>query len=75
MRLAWAITINKAQGQTFDKVGIHLEEPVFTHGQLYVALSRGTSFADVHVEIIPTAHQGKHDDKWITDNRVSQEVL
>ena len=29
------MTINKAQDQTFDKVGIHLEEPVLTHGQLY----------------------------------------
>jgi ATP-dependent DNA helicase PIF1 len=41
--LAFAVTINKSQGQTFDRVGILLEEPVFSHGQLYVAFSRATS--------------------------------
>jgi hypothetical protein len=37
------MTINKAQGQTIPNVGIYLPEPVFSHGQLYVALSRGVS--------------------------------
>jgi len=34
------MTINKAQGQTLQRVGVLLDEPVFTHGQLYVAASR-----------------------------------
>ena len=34
------MTINKSHGQTFDHVGVFLDQPVFAHGQLYVALSQ-----------------------------------
>jgi ATP-dependent DNA helicase PIF1 len=40
IRLSFAMTINKAQGQTFQKIGLCLQATVFSHGQLYVALSR-----------------------------------
>ena len=40
IHLACAMTINKAQGQTIPYMGLDLCNPVFTHGQLYVALSR-----------------------------------
>lgn len=44
IRLSWAVTIHKGQGKTFDKVIIDLGRGTFAHGQVYVALSRCTSF-------------------------------
>lgn len=49
VRLAFALSINKAQGQSVKYVGIHLCVPVFTHGQLYVALSRATASQNVKI--------------------------
>ncbi len=40
VRLAFAITINKAQGQSFELCGLYLHTDCFSHGQLYVACSR-----------------------------------
>ncbi len=44
VRLAWAVTIHKSQGKTFDRVVIDIGRGAFAHGQVYVALSRCTSF-------------------------------
>lgn len=43
--LAWAVTIHKAQGKTFDNVVIDIGKGTFCHGQMYVALSRCTTLS------------------------------
>ena len=52
--LCFAMTVNKSQGQSFDHVGVDLRTPAFTHGQLYVALSRVTSLNGL--TILPSEH-------------------
>ena len=75
LRLAYSMTINKAQGQTFEKVGIYLPSPVFSHGQLYVAFSRARSMAAVKVKVVNTHQQGKRGRKTVTPNVDFREVL
>ena len=47
LKLAWAVTIHKSQGQTFDRVIIDIGFGTFAHGQMYVALSRATSLEGI----------------------------
>lgn len=49
LQLGYALTIHKAQGKTLDKVVIDLNRGAFAHGQLYVALSRTRTKADIHL--------------------------
>ena len=68
VRLAYALTINKAQGQSVKFVGVDLRTPVFSHGQLYVALSRCTSFDRISI-LLPVDEQNS------TTNIVYTDVL
>ncbi|KAH8951590.1 hypothetical protein BDL97_09G035900 [Sphagnum fallax] len=56
LRLAYAMTINKSQGQTLSHVGLHLTDDVFSHGQLYVAFSRAKAPTNVKVQLPDNVH-------------------
>lgn len=73
IRLCFAMTINKAQGQTLDYVGIYLKEPVFSHGQLYVALSRAKSINSIKVFITGSTYGSSNN--ITTKNIVYKEIL
>lgn len=72
IRLCFAMTINKAQGQTLEKVGIYLPQPVFSHGQLYVALSRATAAAKIKIHL---EQSNDHVLQNYTNNIVYTELL
>lgn len=50
IKLAWAITIHKSQGKTFERVIIDLGNGAFAHGQTYVALSRCRTLNGIHLK-------------------------
>ncbi|XP_019225160.1 PREDICTED: uncharacterized protein LOC109206759 [Nicotiana attenuata] len=73
VQLCFAMTINKSQGQTLDFVEIYLREPVFSHGQLYVALSRAKSSSCVKLLIRPSMPSS--DDDHSTSNIVYDKII
>jgi ATP-dependent exoDNAse (exonuclease V) alpha subunit len=56
LRLTYAMTINKSQGQTLSHVGLHLANDVFTHGQVYVAFSCAKAPTNMKVQLLDTMH-------------------
>jgi len=52
VRLAFAMTINKSQGQSVEHVGINLQTSVFSHKQLYVVFSRCTLPLNISVLLV-----------------------
>lgn len=66
IRPAFAMTINKAQGQTFKYVGLYLPQPVFCHGQFYVGLSRSGDPNNVWVMIAHPRLPGAPEEDRVT---------
>ncbi|XP_055387806.1 ATP-dependent DNA helicase pif1-like [Condylostylus longicornis] len=59
LNLTYALTINKSQGQTFEKVGNYLEDPCFSHGQLYTGCSRAMNSSSLKIQIKNNTLQGE----------------
>ena len=73
LRLSFGMTINKAQGQTLDYVGIYLPETIFSHGQLYVVLFRAKTSNSIKILVRPTlANKSDYD---CTKNIIYHELL
>ena len=71
VRLCYAMTINKSQGQTLQNVGLYLPRLVFSHGQLYVAISRVTSRKGLRILIDDDTDPNTN----ATQNIVYKEIL
>ena len=52
VQLAYSMTMHKSQGQSFERMGIYIDTPLFTHGQLYVALSRVGKAGGIFMHIV-----------------------
>ncbi|KAL6582396.1 hypothetical protein OROMI_006410 [Orobanche minor] len=71
LSVCFAMTINKSQGQSLSHVGLYLPKPVFSHGQLYVAVSRVTTKKGLKVLICDEDGQTSNS----TTNVVYKEVF
>jgi ATP-dependent DNA helicase PIF1 len=71
MAVSFAMTINKSQGQSLKHVGVYFPQPVFSHGQLYVALSRVTSKSGLKILVV----DDEGEDSCVTSNIVYKEVF
>ncbi|KAK0427397.1 hypothetical protein QR680_010208 [Steinernema hermaphroditum] len=72
LRLSYSLTINKAQGQSLDKVGLVLPTSCFAHGQLYVALSRAHKQVDIAVTHYRVSDASK---RFLLHNIVYKDIL
>nr|XP_023899951.1 ATP-dependent DNA helicase PIF1-like [Quercus suber] len=69
--VCFAMTINKSQGQSLQRVGLYLDRPIFSHGQFYVAVSRVTSKDGLRILIV----ENDYGDRFHTKNIVYKEMF
>ena len=76
IKLCWACTAHKAQGQTLDKVAISIKDIAFAHGAFYVALSRVRRLEDILFfgrEEWPEGGPKFHVNEYIQNEEISNE--
>lgn len=73
IRLAFALTINKSQGQTIKKVALYVDSPLFSHGHLYTAMSRVTKKSNFKIMLESKEYLGKKG--YFINNIVYKEIL
>ena len=73
IKLAFSLTVNKAQGQTIPKVGFYINAPLFHHGQLYTVLSRVSEKKNIVIMLEPTILDGNTE--FLINNIVYKEVF
>lgn len=73
IKLSSVMMINKSQGQTLQQVGIYLREPCFSHGQLYVELSRARQASQLHVLAKPLPELTRN--SCLVRNVIAYEIL
>ncbi|KAK1384638.1 Helicase-like protein [Heracleum sosnowskyi] len=71
IQICYAMTINKSQGQSLDTVGLYLPRAAFSHGHIYVAISRVTRPEGLHILIDSDTGTTTN----ITSNVVFEEVF
>jgi len=69
--LSYAMTINKSKGQSLRFIGLYLPTPIFSHGQLYVAISRVQSKSGLRILI----HDKDNKPSYTTTNVVYKEMF
>jgi hypothetical protein len=69
IRLSFSMTVNKSQGQTIPNVGVYLPAPVFSHGQLYVAMSRATNRSNIKILALPPNAEAEEEEARRQENK------
>jgi ATP-dependent DNA helicase PIF1 len=74
IRPSFAMTVNKSYGQTIPNVDVYLPAPVFSHGQLYVAMSRATSRTNIKILALPPNADAREETKKMEKKNTKKNV-
>ncbi|XP_010474114.1 PREDICTED: ATP-dependent DNA helicase PIF1-like [Camelina sativa] len=74
INIAFAMAINKSQGQSLSNVGLYLSRPVFSHVQLYVAMSRISCKSGLKILIVDTKEKPQKKTRNIVFKEVFQNI-